>query len=90
MKMWNLTLTVSEDGHIHLKGMSDGIPPGEIEITGTDDGNRVVLEARQRDPQGRFVIAAFHRRDRAEETLEQTENRTSTITTGAGTELPAG
>ena len=73
MKMWQLTLKVRDDGGVELTGLSEGVPPGEIEIHGSDDGNRVILEAKQRDEKGRFVISAHHRRDRAEEALHDLE-----------------
>ena len=62
-----MKLKVREDGGVQVAEVSVGVPAGELEIRGSDDGNRVTLEARQRDPQGRFIVSAHHRRDRAEE-----------------------
>ena len=73
MRMWTIRLKVLPDGGVTVDDVSYGVPAGEIEVRGGDDGNRVALEARQRDPQGRFVVSAHHRRDRAEETLHQAE-----------------
>jgi hypothetical protein len=70
---WDLKLTVTEDGTVNISSASPGVPPGEIEVAGLDDGNRISLEARQRDPHGRFVIAAYHNRFRAEEALRDAE-----------------
>ena len=73
MNMWSVKLKVLADGGVTITDTSYGIPAGEIEIRGCDDGNRVTLEARQRDPQGRFTVSAHHRRDRAEEALHDLE-----------------
>jgi len=73
MRMWTIRLKVLPDGGVAVDDVSYGVPAGEIEVRGGDDGNRVALEARQRDPQGRFVVSAHHRRDRAEETLRDLE-----------------
>lgn len=71
--MWTLRLRIRDDGSVDLASISDGIPAGEIEIRGTDDGNRVTLNARQRDARGRFTVSAHHTRDRAEEALHDLE-----------------
>lgn len=84
MKMWSMTLKVSPGGGVELTGLSDGIPPGEYEVRGHDDGNRVTLITRQRDTSGRFVISAYHRRDRGEEALEQAEEVAEAVTGTGG------
>jgi hypothetical protein len=73
VQMWSLVLKVRPNGSIDLASVSDGIPAGEIEVRGHDDGNRVTLNVRQRDERGRFVASAQHTRDRAEEELEKVE-----------------
>ena len=73
MNMWSLTLKIHEGGTIQVTEFTQDLPPGEIELRGADDGNRVTLEVRQRDSQGRFVASAQHRRDRAGEAPGQAE-----------------
>lgn len=73
MNMWTIRLKVRPGGRVEVEDVSAGIPAGELEIRGTDDGNRAVLEARQRDQEGRFVVCAHHRRDRAEEAMHDLE-----------------
>jgi hypothetical protein len=85
VQMWSLVLKVRANGSIDLASVSDGIPAGEIEVRGHDDGNRVTLNVRQRDEKGRFVASAQHTRDRAEEALEQAEGLAEAVT-GAGGE----
>ena len=82
--MWSIKLAVDHDGCVVPLAISEGIPPGEIEIRGGDDGNRAVLEIRQRDPQGRFVISAHHRRDRAEEALYRAEDTAEAVVAAGG------
>lgn len=84
MNMWSLKLKVHDNGLIQVAGFSEGIPPGEIEIRGGDDGNRVTLNARQRDTQGRFVVSAHHTRDRAEEALGHAEEIAEAVTEAGG------
>lgn len=83
MNLWVLHVTV-EDGIPRIAGFSPGLPAGSLEVCGNDDGNRAVLEARQRDTRGRFVIGAYHRRDRAEEALEQAETAADAVTAAGG------
>lgn len=85
MKMWSVRLHTGDDGLVTVAAQSDGIPPGEIEIRGTDDGNRAVLNARQRDTRGRFIVSAHHVRDRAEEALEQAEELADVVDQAGGT-----
>lgn len=59
--MWHLTLRIREDGGAEITSLSGGVPAGEIDLRGADDGELVLLEARQRDPAGRSVISAFRR-----------------------------
>ena len=73
MNMWTVRLKVLPDGGVTVEDVSYHVPPGELVLRGCDDGNRVTLEARQRDPDGRFVVSAHHRRDRAEEALHDLE-----------------
>lgn len=82
--MWTMRLKVGADGLVTVAGQSDSIPPGEIEVRGTDDGNRAVLTVRQRDERGRFVVSAHHTRDRAEEALDQAEDTADTIAAAGG------
>lgn len=84
MNMWAITLKVHDSGLIQVTGFSDGIPAGEIEIRGTDDGNRVTLNARQRDARGRFLVSAHHTRDRAEEALDRAEDIAEAVTEAGG------
>lgn len=84
MKMWSLTLKVHPGGLIQVTGFSEGIPPGEIEIRGSDDGNRVTLNARQRDAHGRFTVSAHHTRDRAEEALGRPEEVAEVVDEAGG------
>jgi hypothetical protein len=72
VNMWQIKLGVV-DGRVIITGTTEDIPPGELEIRGSDDGNRVTLEVKQRDTRGRFVASAHHRRDRAEEMLHDLE-----------------
>lgn len=78
--MWMIRLKVREDGGVQVEDVSAGIPAGELEIRGTDDGNRATLEAKQRDARGRFTVCAHHRRDRAEEALHDLGAATGTAT----------
>lgn len=89
MNMWHLTLKVHDSGTIQVTKLSEGIPPGEIEVRGSDDGNRATLVVRQRDPRGRFVASASHTRDRAEEALEQAE-QVAQVAEAAGGEAAIG
>jgi hypothetical protein len=70
---WSIKLRVRPDHGVETVFTTMGIPAGEIEIQGCDDGNAAVLTVRQRDESGRFVTSAYHRRDRAEEALERAE-----------------
>lgn len=81
--MWGITLRVDSNGIAVITSLTDGIPPGEIEIRGSDDGNRATLTARQRDARGRFTVSAHHTRDRAEEALGAAEDLAGAVT-GAG------
>ena len=84
MNMWHLTLKVHDSGTIQVTGLSAGIPPGEIEVRGSDDGNRATLVVRQRDPRGRFIASASHTRDRAEEALEEAEHVAEAVEAAGG------
>jgi len=85
VNMWSIKLKARPDGGVQVAEVSYGVPAGEIEIRGSDDGVKAVLDVRQRDPEGRFVISAHHRRDRAEEALRDAEETAEAIT-GAGGE----
>jgi hypothetical protein len=84
VNMWSLKVKVHPGGLIQVTEFSDGIPPGEIELRGADDGTRVTLNARQRDAHGRFVVSAHHTRDRAEEALERAEDIAEAVTEAGG------
>jgi hypothetical protein len=84
VKMWSITLRVLESGTIEATSVTGGIPPGEIEVRGHDDGNRVTLHVRQRDEDGRFVTSAQHTRDRAEEALEEAEELAQAVAEDGG------
>lgn len=84
MSTWSLTLKVHDSGLIQVTGFTEDIPPGEIEVSGSDDGNRVTLEARQRDAHGRFVASASHVRDRAGEALHDAEHVAEVVEAAGG------
>lgn len=80
MDTWTITLKIRPDGGAEVVNVSYGIPPGELEIRGRDDGNRATIAVRQRDGHGRFVIAAHHTRDRAEEAVHAAEDTLEAMT----------
>ncbi len=77
---YTITLRVAEDGGVECEP-GYGIPAGEFEISGADDGIRVSVRVRQRDAKGRFVVSASHERDRAEEALHDAEEVASAVET---------
>ncbi len=83
---YTITLRVAADGGVECEP-GYGIPAGEFEIEGSDDGIRVSVSVRQRDERGRFVVSAHHVRDRAEEALEAAEKAVEAGADAAGVVL---
>ncbi len=75
---YTIILRVLPDGGVECEP-GYGIPAGEFEIEGSDDGIRVSVSIRQRDERGRFVVSAHHQRDRAEEALHEAEEVASAV-----------
>jgi len=82
--MWSIKLKARPDGGVQVAEVSYGVPAGEYEIQGSDDGNRVRLSVSQRDRHGRFVTSAGHVLDRAASALHEAEETAEAVTEAGG------